>query len=724
MSDETATSKFPDLSKPHPFSVYDMVTMERLGDVAPSPDGNWIVFTRRAWDPDANKTTTNLWLVSKDGKSLRQLTSARHFADTSPRWSHDGGTIAFLSNRGGSQQIWTIRLDGGEARQLTKFPVDVGSMQWSPTGAHLAFSVDVYPDAAGLDETAKRDKEKADNPVKAMTFDRLMIRHWDTWFEGKRSHVFVVPVRQAADLSSIKARATEKGQSEGSARDGGPPGDWALDGEPIDLMKGVPGDCPIKPFGGAEDYAWSPDGKEIAYTTQVGHDEAWSTDLNIYIVPVTGGEPLCITAENNATDTGPTYSPDASMIAYRAMARPGFESDRLRVRLYDRNTGKTQTIADDWDRSPGSLLWSHDGKTLFATAQEQAREKIFALDIGSGKPRVLVGDHYNNGVALAPPVAWAAAAATVLAGGSRTGATARLVFLQDSLLGPAEIWSCNTDGSDQLRLTQINDGRVELAQMSKPDEFFFKGALGENVQAWLLRPVGFEQGKKYPVAFIIHGGPQGAVEDHFHYRWNPQAFTGAGYAVIAVNFHGSTGFGQAFTDSISGDWGGKPFEDLMKGLDYALTNYSWLDGNRVAALGASYGGWMINWINGHTDRFKCLVNHDGGFDEFANYFTTEELWFPEWEFKGTPWENPKLYEQFSPSHYVANWKTPTLVIHGARDYRLVDAEGIATFTALQRRGIPSQLLYFPDENHWVLKPKNSILWHETILAWLERWLKK
>jgi dipeptidyl aminopeptidase/acylaminoacyl peptidase len=259
--------------------------------------------------------------------------------------------------------------------------------------------------------------------------------------------------------------------------------------------------------------------------------------------------------------------------------------------------------------------------------------------------------------------------------------------------------------------------------LSTPDEFYFTGALRERVQAWILKPVGFEEGKKYPVAFIVHGGPQGAVEDHFHYRWNPQVFTGAGFAVIAINFHGSTGFGQAFTDSISGDWGGKPFEDLMMGLDHALANYAWLDGERVAALGASYGGWMINWINGHTNRFKCLVNHDGGFDEFANYFTTEELWFPEWEFKGVPWQNPALFDKFSPSRYVANWQTPTLVIHGARDYRLIDAEGIATFTALQRRGIPSQLLYFPDENHWVLKPRNSIVWHDTIFRWLDRWVK-
>ena len=619
-----AESKLPDLSKPHPFSVHDMVRMDRLGDLKPSPDGKWAVCTRQAWDPETNKKTTNLWLVSIDGKMLRQLTSAKQVADNSPIWSPDGRSVAFLSNRSGSSQIWSIRVDGGEARQLTKFPVDVGNIQWSPAGTHLAFAADVYLDAANFDETAKRDKEKADSPVKAMKFDRLMIRHWDTWFDGKRSHIFIVPVRKGGERK---------------ADGGGSEGDWELAGQPIDLMKGVDGDCPIKPFGGADDFAWSPDGKEICYTTQIGHDAAWSTDLNIFVVPITGGPAKCITSDNKATDTGPAYSPDGNTIAYRAMARPGFEADRFRIKLYDRKTADTRTLAEAWDRSPGSIVWSPDSKTLFATAEESAREKIFAVNVSSGKPTTIVGEHYNTMLSVVP-------------GPPGPG---RLIFGQDSLLGPVEIWTCRADGSDLLRLTQINDERVKLAQMSQPEEFHFTGALDEKVQAWILKPVGYTEGKKYPVAFVIHGGPQGAITDHFHYRWNLQAFAGAGYGVVAVNFHGSTGFGQAFTDSISGDWGGKPYEDLMKGLDHALANYKWLDGNRVAALGASYGGWMINWINGHTDRFKCLVNHDGGFDEFANYFTTEELWFPEWEFKGTPWEQPELYEKFSPSRYVANW---------------------------------------------------------------------
>jgi dipeptidyl aminopeptidase/acylaminoacyl peptidase len=671
------------LTEPHPFGVHDMVRMDRVGTPLPSPDGKSIVFTVRAWEPDANKTTTNLWLVSTDGGSPRQLTSAKQKSDNSPAWSPDSRTIAFLSNRSGSSQIWMIEPSGGEATQLTSFPVDVENLRWSPTGSHLAISAEVYPDA-DMKTTTERDRAKAENPVKATKFNRLFIRHWDAWEDGKRSHLFVLPVKQV--------------ETKG----------WQLAGEPIDLMKGVDADCPTKPFGGSEEFTFSPDGKEIAYTAQLGNDIAWSTDLNIYTVAISGGQAKSITPANKATDTGPLYSPDGKTIAYRAMARPGFESDRYRLTLYHRASGKSKTLTESWDRSPSSLDWSPDGKYLLAAAGESAREKIFQIDAATGEAKAIVGDHYNTGALYCPA-----------AGNSKW----RIVYSQDSLTAPADIFIANADGSSPKRLTHFNAERVKLAKVSEPAEFHFTGALGDKVQAWILKPVGFVAGKKYPVAFIIHGGPQGAIEDHFHYRWNPQAFAGAGYAVICVNFHGSTGFGQAFTDSISGDWGGKPYEDLMKGLDHALANYDWLDSNRVAALGASYGGWMINWINGHTKRFKCLVNHDGGFDEFANYFTTEELWFPEWEFKGVPWEKPELYDKFSPSRYIKEWQTPTLVIHGANDFRLVDAEGLATFTALQRRGIPSQLLYFPDENHWILKPKNSIVWHETILAWLEKWTK-
>jgi len=657
-------------SMPHTFSVHDMVAMERLGDPQPSPDGKWIVFTRRTWDPQKNKVSTNLWLVSADGSVVRPLTTA-HASDTGPRWSPDGKTIAFVSNRSGSSQIWTIDPSGGEAAMKSDFPLDVDNMQWSPDGGRFAFTAEVYPDCDGMECTAKRDEEKAADPVKARVYTSLLFRHWDTWEDHKRSHIFVWP---------------------------GPAG-----GGPVDLMKGVDADSPTKPFGGAEEFSWSPDGKTIAFTAKIVDHPAWSTDLDIYLVPAAGGDIRCITEANEAVDTTPAWSPDGKTIAYLSMARPGYEADRQTVSLHDVATGKNRVLTGAWDRSAGSLAWAADGKTIFVTAGETARNKVFAIDAKTGAPTVVVVDHYNSAV-------------STVAGG-------RLVFAQDSLTSPVEIYSCRQDGTDLKRLTHVNDERVAAATMSTPEEFWFVGANKDKVHGWILPPVGKAPGRKYPVAFLIHGGPQGSWEDHFHYRWNPQAYAGAGYVTVAIDFHGSTGYGQAFTDAIRDNWGGWPFEDLMKGLDYVIAHYDYVDGSRLGAAGASYGGYMINWIEGHTNRFKCLVNHDGGFDEKAGYYTTEELWFPEWEYKGTPWENEASYNRWSPAEYVANWNTPMLVIHGALDFRLPQTEGMGAFTALQRRGIPSKFISFPDENHWVLKAPNSIFWHEQVIGWLDRWLK-
>src|SRR5262245_868880 len=404
-------SAAPDLTKSHPFGVHDMVRMQRVGDPVPSPDGQWVVFTVRAWDSEANKATTNLWLVSTDGLKLRQLTSAKHLSDNSPTWSPDNSTVAFASNRSGSQQLWTIRLDGGEARQVTSFPIDVENPKWSPAGTHVAFTAEVYP-VADMAETAKRDKAKADNPTKAMKFSRLPIRHWDTWKDGKRSHVFVMK----ADRGEVRGQKSDISEA-------------------IDLMKGVDADCPTKPFGGAEEFSWSPDGKEIAYTAQVGADFAWSTDLNVYLVPASGGSAKCITSENKATDTSPVYSPDGKTIAYRAMARPGFESDRYRIKLYDRASGKHSTLTESWERSPSAIEWAADNKWLLATAADNARQKIFRVEVAGGQPRELVKEHYNSGAGF---------------GMARWSDTVphRIVFAQDSLTAPAEIYSAKFDGSD------------------------------------------------------------------------------------------------------------------------------------------------------------------------------------------------------------------------------------------------------------------------------------
>ena len=666
----------PALTASHAFSVRDLVAVERLGEPQPSPDGKWIVFTRRAHDWDAKSTSIRLWLVPVDGKAPRPLTAAKAM-DTSPLWSPDGRSIAFLSDRGGASQVHTIDPTGGEAAQLTRFPVDVGSFRWSPDGLRLAFSAEVYPDCPDLQCTADRDQARADDPVKASVFTSLPIRHWDTWEDGKRSHIFV----------------------------------WSIaGGDPVDIMKGADADSPTKPFGGAEEYAWSPDGRSIAFTAKMAKDPAWSTDSDVYLAAADGSGFRCLSDANEAVDREPVFSPDGRTIAWLAMARPGYEADRQRVVLHDLASGRRRVLTEGWDRSASSIAWSHDGRRIIVTAEEGGHQKIFAIDAASGgdgttgsKVTPLVTDGYNSALALGP--------------GNR------LVFLRDTLSSPAEVFTARADGSDQKAMTGVNTSRLAAVRMSRAEEFFFPGAGGDQVQGWIMKPVDFEPGRRYPVAFLIHGGPQGAWTDHFHYRWNMQAFAGAGYVTVAINFHGSTGFGQAFTDAINGDWGGKPFEDIMKGLDHVLATYPFTDGGRVGALGASYGGYMINWINGHSDRFKCLVSHDGELDLKASYYATEELWFPEWEFGGPPWEKREAYERWSPEGSVARWKTPTLVVHGARDFRLPETEGFATFTALQRRGIPSRLLYFPDENHWVLKPRNSVFWHETVLAWLDQWLK-
>ena len=654
----------------HAFSVHDMVAMERIGEPQPSPDGRRVVFTRRTYDPGAGRATTNLWVVGIDGGEPIRLTSAKA-SDTHPRWSPDGGTIAFISDRSGSSQIWSIDPAGGEARQRSTFPVDVDNVEWSPDGTHLAFTAEVEIDCPDLKCTASRDQDRDKDPVKARVYTRVPVRHWDTWEDNKRSHIFVWPV------------------------DGG---------TPVDIMKGVDADAPPKPFGGSEEFAWSPDGRSIAFTTKIRDDDAWSTDLDIYLAALDGGGVRCLTEPNEALDSQPAFSPDGRSLAWLAMARPMYEADRMRVTIMDLASRTTRVLTDAWDRSADSMTWTPDGSQLIVTAGDLGRSRIFSVEAATGKVTPIVQDHFNSEVGVA--------------------GSDRLVFLQDSLTSAAEVHTALLDGGDHRALTRINAPGLAAARMSTPEEFWFKGAKGDKVHGWILKPVDFHPRKKYPVAFLIHGGPQGAWDDHFHYRWNPQAYAGAGYVTVAINFHGSTGFGQAFTDAIRKNWGGAPYEDLMKGLDHVIASYDYVDGDMVCALGASYGGYMVNWIAGQTDRFRCLVSHDGEFDLHAGYYTTEELWFPEWEQGGPPWAPESTYSRWSPANHVTKWKTPMLVIHGARDYRLPDTEGLATFNALQRRGIPSKFVHFPDENHWVLKPANSIFWHETVLGWLHQWMKK
>jgi dipeptidyl aminopeptidase/acylaminoacyl peptidase len=475
-------------------------------------------------------------------------------------------------------------------------------------------------------------------------------------------------------------------------------------GDPLDLMAGVDGDCPILPFGDSDDFSVSPDGEWLVYTAKVlgGSEEAWSTDLDLWAVPTDGSSPaVCLTEDNEAEDSAPAFSPDGSTLAHLAMVRPGYEADRRRVRLINWKTRAGQVLTEPWDRSPRGLAWSADGTVLYASADNIGNHSIFRIEAEGGAVSAVVTKHSNTNPRPLPD--------------------GRLLYSQDSLVSPVELFVSAGDGSEQTRITDLNDARLAELEFGEVRQFSFIGAQGDQVFGYLLYPAGFSPRKTYPLAFLVHGGPQGSFDDHWHYRWNPQVYAGHGYAVVTIDFHGSTGYGQAFTDAINGDWGGKPFIDLMKGLDDVLRRHKWIDSDRMAAAGASFGGYMINWIQGNTDRFRALVCHDGNLDEYMAYFDTEELWFPEWEHGGTPWENPDGYRKHSPVNLIQNWSTPELVIHGAKDYRVVDTQGLATFNALQRRGVPSRLLYFPDENHWVLKPVNSIQWHEVVLEWMDRW---
>ena len=651
------------------FTIEDLLKVRRVADPRVSPDGKRVAYTIGDVNFDANKIVTQIYVMSIDGSGTKQLTSGASSA-TAPRWSPDGKKIAFTT--GG--QIWLMDNDGDNKDQVTKISTNAAAPVWSQDGKWIAFTSDVYPECSDDNCNKTKDEQADKSKVKAHTTERLLFRHWDEWRDVKRTHVFVV-------------------SSEGGTAKDLTPGDF--DSPPYAAASGV-------------DYAFSPDGKELAFIRNPDKVEAISTNSDIYVIPLDGGPAKNITASNRGYDVGPVYTSDGKYILYRSQATPGFEADRWRLMSYDRATGESVEITRDFDLQVEELALSPDGSSVYFTAGEKGRQPIYEVPLQGGTPKKILRDVFATNVQVAPD------------GKS-------LVFASSSLGAPPEVYRASTDGSGLTSLTTTNNQLISRANLTKEEEVWWTGAFGKKIHGFLVKPSDFDASKTYPLLVLIHGGPQSAWNNSWSYRWNPQLFANAGYVVFAPNPRGSTGYGQRFINAISGDWGGKAYVDIMNGVADTISRNRFIDKNRIGAAGASYGGYMINWIEGHNNdprfQFKVLVSHDGVYNLTSMYGATEELWFPEWEFKGTPWTNKPLYERWSPHNFVKNFKTPILIIHGELDYRVPIGEGLQLFTAVQRMGIESKLLIFPDEGHWVLKPQNSQFWYHNVLGWVGKYLR-
>lgn len=660
------------LAQERRFTIDDLLKVRRVGDAQLSPKGDWVAFTITDMDKAANRGTTQIYLVPAGGGEMRQLTNDEH-SSSSPRWSPDGEKLAFISARDGADQIWTIDVSNGALKKITNLSTGAGDPVWSPDGKWLAFTSEVFPECDNDACNKRRAEERAQSKVKPHVTERLLYRHWKSWKDGMRSHVFVV-------------------SSQG--------------GEARDL---TPGDYDAPPFslGGPTDYAFSPDSKELAYTSNHDKVEAISTNADVWVVSVRGGTARNITAANHGYDGSPRFSPDGKYVAYRSQAAPGFESDRMRLMLYDRRTNRAQSITESLDSSVDEFKFASDSKSIYFGAEERGREPIYSVAVSGGPVRKVVAEGFNGDI-------------------NATSDGATLVFTRSSMTKPSEVYRANGDGSGALPLTVANGALIRSFNLQPAEETTWTGAMGTKVAGWIVKPSNFSPRRKYPLVVLIHGGPQGAWNDSWGYRWNPQVFANAGYVVFMPNPRGSTGYGQQFVNEISGDWGGKVFLDIKNGVAQTIA-LPYVDKNRLGAAGASYGGYMVNWIEGHNNdprfQFKVLVSHDGVYNLTSMYGATEELWFPEWEFKGTPWTNKAMYERWSPHNFVPNFKTPILIITNALDYRVPETEGLQMFTAVQRMGTESKLVDFPDEGHWVLKPGNSAFWYNTVLGWLDKHLK-
>jgi dipeptidyl aminopeptidase/acylaminoacyl peptidase len=657
-----------------PIAPADLLAMARLSDPQISPDGSRVLYTVAVPDMKANRLVRDVWMVTIATGSARNLTN--NGRDGGARWSPDGRTIAFVSTRDKGAQLYVMDSDGGGVKPLTAISGGVDNIVWAPDGQALAFTSEAFADCRDEPCNARRTEERDKNPVQAHVAERLLFRHWTSWTDTTRSHLFVLPA------------------AGGAARD---------------LTVGADYDVPPREREGPHPIAFAPDGKTICFTAVTEPMEATSTNADLFEIDIAGGTPKRVTT-GPGFDGSPAYSPDGRWIAYRSQAKAGYEADKWRLMLLDRGTGRSTSVIDGFDRSVDTALWSKDGTTIFFNAEDRGEMPIFSLPFPGGPP------------ANATP---RAVTPGMFDGEFQLQADGSLVVSRSSLAAPAELFIVDRAGTARA-LTRHNATLVSALDVAKGDAFTFKSSGSTDIQGFLVRPPAFDPSKKYPVLLLLHGGPQTQWGDTWSYRWNAQAFAAPGYVVVMINRRGSTGFGQKFTDEIQGDWGGKPFDDLMTGLEFVLGKYTFTDRERVAAAGASYGGYMIDWMASQSNgRFKALVSHAGVYD-LTSMYATEELWFVEHDFGGTPWSNPAMYQKLSPHSHAADFgkfKTPTLVIAGELDFRVPYTQSLEFYSALQRQGVPSKLVVFPDEGHWILKPQNSAFWYGQVLDWLARYLQ-
>jgi dipeptidyl aminopeptidase/acylaminoacyl peptidase len=711
-------------SQKRPFTFDDMMKLKRIGAPVPSPDGKWVVFDCVDVDLEANTRISHLWIVPANGGESRRLNPTPNHEER-PRFSPDGKRLIWTSKATDPTQIWMCDFNPeggalvGKPHQVTNISTGADGGIWSPDGNNIVFVSAVHPDCKDDACNKQRNEELKKSKVKAKIFTRLFFRHWNAFTEFKRSHLFVIPADAIAQTVEAGVSPAPSPESQPASASGGP-----LQKNSNEARDLTPGDHDVPPFnlGGQDMYAISPDGQEVAYTSNIDEVEATSTNNEIFVVPMAGGTPKKIST-SPGSDTTPLYSPDGKYIAWRSQARAGFEADKWRLFVQDRQSGKIKNLSEKFDRSVGSFCWSDTNRIYFTF------EQFGQSFIGSVNP--------SSDAEISESGFWPKAE---MHADNITALGKTLFYTNQSITAPDEIWRISPGTIDSLTekengpVTHMNDALLSQIDMQPLESFTFKGANNDEVQGFMVKPPGLDPSKKYPLKFLLHGGPQGAWGNDWTYRWNAQLFAATGnsesvrepggYVVVMINFHGSTGYGQKFTDSISGDWGGKPFLDLMKGLDYVEKTYPFIDKNREAALGASYGGYMANWILGHTNRFKCIVSHDGMFNAESAYGTTEEIWFMNWEFGGPPWEKRDVYRKWSPHQYAQNFKTPTLVVHGQNDFRLDVSQGFDLFTTLQILKVPSKMLYFLDEGHWVLKPQDSRLWYKTVNNWVDQWCKR